>query len=200
MGELDWDDGLIAAVYKGCAVVFAAVCVQPMCFLSVMTVVGDCMLPEILGKVACCSKHMRLLLAPFLEAKMQDASEMHRMAVRFFPTMIALPADRRPEYYLHIISFATMYLPDDQEIHRRVGNLLMGGRDSDAIGIVFSAIRSFNGRTVVLRSIKQWMRRYPTVRERGTDLRNRIYELTFRYVYITADAPEWESLIHELRI
>jgi hypothetical protein len=144
--------------------------------MSLLTVMGDYMSPETLALVSRCSKQSHQSITPLLKIKMENASEMHQMVLRFYPSIFDLPEIHPPEYYLGLINFVTVPVLDLQSLQPYVGLIVLGAETRDALGFVFSAIRCAEGRRHVLRSLRdwRWLSVDPEVHLRINDLRDRV--------------------------
>jgi hypothetical protein len=163
---------------------------EPRLLKIMTTVLGEFMHPEILVKVSKCSKSAHSIASTTLQRKMWDRQEMSRLIHRLFPGIRCFPNDKELAYY-HTLLDAYFAPPPNYdslssqvEVSYRIGLSMDTSMDHGTYFTtekVVPAMRSANGRKMILAAIKDWqaaMMRKPESNVRKTCNLQKLQNLT----------------------
>ncbi len=125
-------------------------------------VMGDFMFPEVLARVATCSKTAHTFITPILRLKLSDKGEMYQMMCRLFPGIDGLPEGRDVLYYDSLMRryFSPRSVPLPLETNYWVGAVVhsqLHPADEPRITFqVMTAMESAEGRRRLIQSINEW--------------------------------------------
>ena len=129
----------------------------------ILSVMGDMMFPEVMARVAHCSKLAHRHITPVLEMKLRDRRELYHMLRRIFPGIADLSDAQDSLYYNALIReyFSPSHVPLPAEINYWVGSVVNQYEghilNRDRISFyVLHAMQSAEGRRRVLGFIGEW--------------------------------------------
>ena len=146
---------------------------------TLLSVMGDFTLPEIMVRVSRCSKKAHQAITPLLERKMQDAGELYNLMYRLFYDIRDLPSEEDAEYYRGLLdsyftnnnaTTTTIHTIDaTNEMVRTALRHNVKSHDFDQrmtliIGPITPAMDTSDGRRRLLQSIEYWRERTAEVR------------------------------------
>ncbi len=126
----------------------------------VFSVMREFMLPEVLARMAKCSKTAHNLLTPFLTSAKADSAAMRHMVERFFPGVENLPTQEGAEYYYNLIvaHFTPCNPPLKVVVVYKVGYILhklIVKKDEMFTEVAWEMLTS-EGRQHLAQAVKEW--------------------------------------------
>ena len=128
---------------------------------GILWIMGDYTTPEILAMVSRCSKQAHESITPLLQRKLKNKEEMCQMVLRFYPSITGLPEEASAEYYMRLICYTVIPIPSREELRVFVGVMISSrvyttNDGQRALGYVYSAMRSPEGRETLKRAIREY--------------------------------------------
>ena len=129
----------------------------------VFSVMREFMFPEVLARMAKCSKPARTLVTPFLASAMADSAAMRDMVERFFPGIRNLPENKGAEFYYGLLvayfpAFTPCNAPLKVEVVYRVGYILdkMIVKKGEMFASFAWEMSTLEGRQHLGQAVKEW--------------------------------------------
>ena len=156
---------------------------------TLLNVMGDFTLPEIMARVSRCSKKAHQTIAPLLERKMQDAGELYNLMYRLFYDIRDLPSEEDAEYYRGLLeSYFTENATTADATNEMVRTALrheVRSHDFDQrmaliIGPITPAMDTAEGRRRLLQSIEYWRERTKVHHREYRNPKNKLAVMDYR--------------------